>query len=95
MTIALDTQLANQLYKKQLALEGKPVKPFEDEILQEALSKLFDRTSNEYKLFKTVILDYYKQEKVNKRLTDQLQNTSQPVLQVEHLSESEIPLTKE
>ena len=95
MTIALDTQLANQLYKKQLALEWKTVKAFEDEILQEALGKLFDRTSNEYKLFKTVILDYYKQEKVNKRLTDQLQNTSQPVLQVEHLSESEIPLTKE
>ena len=95
MTIALDTQLANQLYKKQLALEGKTGKAFEDEILQEALGKLFDRTSNEYKLFKTVILDYYKQEKVNKRLTDQLQNTSQPVLQVEHLSESEIPLTKE
>jgi hypothetical protein len=77
MTIALDTKLANQLYKKQLALEGKTVKAFEDEILQEALGKLFDRTSNEYKLFKTVILDYYKQEKVNKRLTDQLQNTSQ------------------
>ena len=95
MTIALDTKLSNQLYKKQLALEGKTVKAFEDEILQEALGKLFDRTSNEYKLFKTVILDYYKQEKVNKRLTDQLQNTSQPVLQVEHLSESEIPLTKE
>ena len=95
MTIALDTKLVNQLYKKQLALEGKTVKAFEDEILQEALGKLFDRTSNEYKLFKTVILDYYKQEKVNKRLTDQLQNTSQPVLQVEHLSESEIPLTKE
>ena len=95
MTIALDTKLANQLSKKQLALEGKTVKAFEDEILQEALGKLFDRTSNEYKLFKTVILDYYKQEKVNKRLTDQLQNTSQTVPQVEHLSESEIPLTKE
>ena len=25
MTIALDTQVANQLYKKQLALEGKSV----------------------------------------------------------------------
>lgn len=95
MTIALDSKLANQLYKKQLALEGKTVKVFEDEILQEALGKLFDRTSNEYKLFKTVILDYYKQEKVNKRLTDQLQNTSQPFLHVDQLSESEIPLTKE
>ena len=42
MTIALDTQVANQLYKKQLALEGKSVKAFEDEMLQEALGKLFD-----------------------------------------------------
>ena len=45
MTIALDTQVANQLYKKQLALEGKSVKAFEDDMLQEALGKLFDRTS--------------------------------------------------
>ena len=95
MTIALDSKLANQLYKKQLALEGKTVKVFEDEILQEALGKLFDRTSNEYKLFKTVILDYYKQEKVNKRLTDQLQNTIQSVPRVERLSETDIPLTQE
>ena len=34
MTIALDTQVANQLYKKQLALEGKSVKAFEDEMLK-------------------------------------------------------------
>ena len=95
MTIALDTKLANQLYKKQLALEGKTVKAFEDEILQEALGKLFDRTSNEYKLFKTVILDYYKQEKVNKRLTDQLQHTNHSVPHVERLSETDIPLTQE
>ena len=95
MTIALDTQVANQLYKKQLALEGKSVKAFEDEMLQEALGKLFDRTSTEYKLFKAVILDYHKQEKVNKRLTEQLQNPTQIVPQVALLAEADMPTPKE
>lgn len=95
MTIALDTQVANQLYKKQLALEGKSVKAFEDEILQEALGKLFDRTSTEFKLFKAVILDYHKQEKVNKRLTEQLQNPTQAVPQVALLTEVDRSTPKE
>ena len=95
MTIALDTQVANQLYKKQLALEGKSVKAFEDEMLQEALGKLFDRTSTEFKLFKAVILDYHKQEKVNKRLTEQLQNPTQAVPQVALLTEVDRSAPKE
>mgnify|MGYP001220214190 FL=1 len=95
MTIALDTQVANQLYKKQLALEGKSVKAFEDEMLQEALGKLFDRTSTEYKLFKAVILDYHKQEKINKRLAEQLQNPTQIVPQVALLVEADMPTPKE
>ena len=95
MTIALDTQVANQLYKKQLALEGKSVKAFEDEMLQEALGKLFDRTSTEFKLFKAVILDYHKQEKVNKCLTEQLQNPTQAVPQVALLTEVDRSTPKE
>ena len=95
MTIALDTQVANQLYKKQLALEGKSVKAFEDEMLQEALGKLFDRTSTEFKLFKAVILDYHKQEKINKRLAEQLQNPTQIVPQVALLVEADMPTPKE
>ena len=95
MTIALDTQVANQLYKKQLALEGKSVKAFEDEILQEALGKLFDRTSTEFKLFKAVILDYHKQEKVNKRLTEQLQNPTQAAPPVALLTEVDRSTPKE
>ena len=95
MTIALDTQVANQLYKKQLALEGKSVKAFEDEMLQEALGKLFDRTSTEFKLFKAVILDYHKQEKVNKRLTKQLQNPTQAVPPVALLTEVDRSTPKE
>ncbi|MPM00082.1 hypothetical protein SDC9_46305 [bioreactor metagenome] len=95
MTIALDTQVANQLYKKQLALEGKSVKAFEDEMLQEALGKLFDRTSTEFKLFKAVILDYHKQEKVNKRLTEQLQNPTQAVPPVALLTEADRSTPKE
>jgi len=95
MTIALDSKIANQLYKKQLAQEGKSVKAFEDEILQEALGKLFDRTSNEFKLFKNVILDYHKQEKVNKQLEGHFQHTEKAVPKVERLSETDIPLTQE
>ena len=95
MTIALDTQVANQLYKKQLALEGKSVKAFEDEMLHEALGKLFDRTSTEFKLFKAVILDYHKQEKVNKRLTEQLQNPTQAVPPVAILTEVDRSTPKE
>ena len=95
MTIALDTQVANQLYEKQLALEGKSVKAFEDEMLQEALGKLFDRTSTEFKLFKAVILDYHKQEKVNKRLTEQLQNPTQAVPPVALLTEVDRSTPKE
>ena len=95
MTIALDTQVANQLPQKQLALEGKSVKAFEDEMLQEALGKLFDRTSTEFKLFKAVILDYHKQEKVNKRLTEQLQNPTQAVPQVALLTEVDRSTPKE
>ena len=87
--------MANQLYKKQLALEGKTVKAFEDEMLQEALGKLFDRTSTEFKLFKAVILDYHKQEKVNKRLTEQLQNPTQAVPQVALLTEVDRSTPKE
>lgn len=95
MTIGLDTKIANQLYKKQLAQEGKSVKAFEDEILKEALGKLFDRTSNEFKLFKNVILDYHKQEKVNKQLEIYFQHTEKSVPKVERLSEMDIPLTQE
>ena len=64
-------------------------------MLQEALGKLFDRTSTEYKLFKAVILDYHKQEKINKRLAEQLQNPTQIVPQVALLVEADMPTPKE
>ena len=64
-------------------------------MLQEALGKLFDRTSTEFKLFKAVILDYHKQEKVNKRLTEQLQNPTQAVPQVALLTEVDRSTPKE
>lgn len=86
MAIELESKLVNQLYKEQLAKEGKTVKAFEEEILQEALGKLFDRTSSEFKLFKSAILDYHKQEKVNQMVHEKVSNPSENMPEVKTLA---------